>query len=380
MKVLFAQNIAAIAGSEKYFIQLLPALKKKGIEVSFFNFFLPKNKKLATLFSKKLREEGIEVFEVETARYVSITLLKILKNTIQSNNFEILHTHLVYADFLGALLKKLFRLKLTLVSTLHGYQENLYFKYCLTPHKLPKTLYYYIMRFALNQMNGVYACSFGLKNFFDQVGLTPKSCKIEVIHHGFDYPKLNDQKVKEYRKSKTQLTIVGRLIERKGHALILKELKSLLDDFPDLKLFIAGDGEKDEELKQVVKDLGLSEFVDFLGYQEDSLEIMAASDVVLIPSYSEGLPLVIFEAFHSGTPAVAFDTIGCNEAINHKKTGMIANPFDGGEMLKLSKEILSNKPFAKALSIQAKESLKKDFSKNKMVVNTIKFYQRVTSK
>ena len=239
MKVLFAQNIAAIAGSEKYFIQLLPALAREGVEVSFFNFYLPENKTLAKKFSKILEGQNIQVFEYETKSYVSLKLLKTLKNCLTVNKIDILHSHLVYADFLGAVLKFVFSTKVKLISTLHGYQENLYFRYCLTPDKLPKTLYYWVMKFAFSQMDGVYACSYGLKNFFDAIGLKPKLSEIEVVHHGFDYPSLDKNKVEKYRIAEKQLVIVGRLIERKGHLLVLKEFKNIVNQFPDVLLLFA---------------------------------------------------------------------------------------------------------------------------------------------
>ena len=375
MKILFAQNIAAIAGSEKYFIQLLPALAKEGIEVSFFNFYLPKNKTLAKNFTKILEGHNIPVFECETKRYVSFNLLKTLNKCLIGNKIDILHSHLVYADFLGALLKFVFSAKVKLVSTLHGYQENLYFKYCLTPKKLPKTLYYWVMKFAFSQMDGVYACSYGLKNFFDSIGLKPKSSEIEVVHHGFDYPPLDKGKVQEFRIAEKQLVIVGRLIERKGHLLVFKEFKNIVNQFPEVILLIAGDGEMEDDLKKFVWENQLSENIIFLGYKEDTLELMAASDVVLVPSYSEGLPLVIFEAFHSETPVVAFDTIGCNEAVKNNVTGLIAKAFDSIDFIKKVKELLFSKERSKSISEAAKKSLGFDFSKNKMVDKTIDFYK-----
>ena len=379
MKILFTQNIAAIAGSEKYFIQLLPALAKEGIEVSFFNFYLPENRVLALKFSHILKQHNVRVFEFETKRYVSFTFLKNLNKCLIENKIDILHSHLVYADFLGAVLKFVFRTKVKLISTLHGYQENLYFKYCLTPQKLPKTLYYWVMKFAFSQMDGVYACSYGLKNFFDTIGLKPKSSEIEVVHHGFDYPPLDKGKVQEFRIAEKQLVIVGRLIERKGHLLVLKEYKNIVNQFPEVKLLIAGNGEMEDDLKKYVIDNQLSENVNFLGYREDTLELMAASDVVLVPSYSEGLPLVIFEAFHSETPVVAFDTIGCNEAIWDKTTGLLAKPFDDLDFSDKVVYLLKNKIESNQMTRSAFKSLKDDFSKKKMVQNTLNFYLKVSA-
>lgn len=375
MKVLFIQNIAAIAGSEKYFLQLLPKLKDHNIDVHFYNFYLKENKELALEFNNLLQELNIPVYGCETNSYVSLKVLFNIKSTIGREKFDIVHSHLVYSDFLVSLVKLISRFDFKLVSTLHGYQEDLYFKYCLKPKKMPKTLYYYIMKFSFSKMDGVYACSYGLKNFFKQIGLQPKS-EIEVIHHGFDYAPIEKEKLKSLKFGSPQLLIVGRLVKRKGHHFVLKNLDMLLKMYPSLQLIIAGNGELEEEIMLQIKEYQLKNHVKMLGYRKDTLELMAASDVILVPSYAEGLPLVIFEAFHSGTPVVAFDTIGCNEGIEHEFSGLLARPFNGRDFLDKVESILENTPISKKFSIQAKENLFSKFSKGRMVKNTIAFYKR----
>jgi glycosyltransferase involved in cell wall biosynthesis len=75
-------------------------------------------------------------------------------------------------------------------------------------------------------------------------------------------------------------------------------------------------------------DLGLSGDVSFLGFRQDTAELLRAADVVLLPSTNEGLPLVILEAQAAGVPVIAAPTAGIPEIIEDGKTGFLVKADD----------------------------------------------------
>lgn len=369
MKVLFVQNIAGIAGSEKYFLAIMPELLKRGIDCSFLAVYRSNEKKIAQEFCSLLKKESILVHELEVRSYSSIKPVFKINNLQKIHQYDIIHTHLIYADFWSALAKKFLNSKIKIVSTLHGYQESLYIKYCLSPDKLPKTIYYFLAKFSLKTIDYIYSCSYGLKDFYEKAGIVSKN-KISVIQHGFDYPLIET----EMRQSAQQLVIVGRVIERKGHHFVIDCLPNLISKFPNLKLVIVGNGENENALKETVKDKKLDDFIQFEGYQTNVHKYLSNSDIVLVPSYAEGLPLVIFEAFSVKKPVIAFDTIGCNEAIKNNETGILVQPFNLDELEIEIEKLLLNKEERIRLGANGYDGLQKHFSLKRMSDETATFY------
>lgn len=371
MKVLFIQNIAGIAGSEKYFLAIMPELKKRHIDCSFLAIYRKEDKGIAQKFCRLLNNESIITFEFEISSYSSLRPVLEINRLQKLHQFDILHTHLIYADFWSALSKVLFNNKAKIVSTLHGYQESLYIKYCLHPEKLPKTFYYFLAKFALKKIDHVYSCSYGLRTFYERSGIV-KPKKIKVIQHGFDYPEME---VTERKNNSPQLVILGRLIERKGHHFVLACMPELIKKFPDLKLVIVGDGEEEKNLQAMAAELKIDGNIRFEGYRMNVRDYLAAADVVVVSSYAEGLPLVIFEAFSAHKPVIAFDTIGCNEAVKNNVNGLLIEPFNVNDLRDGIERLLSDPESRKEFGENGFSELKSHFSLKRMTDETAALYE-----
>ena len=122
------------------------------------------------------------------------------------------------------------------------------------------------------------------------------------------------------------ITICGQVSERKGHPDFLQMAQQLISRFPAAKFLIAGEdiltrGDYQRKMERLASDLGIEDHVCFLGYQEDVPGIIRASDVILLPSSAEGMPLSLIEAAACGKPVVAYDIPGVNEIVINGKTG-----------------------------------------------------------
>lgn len=373
MKVLFVQNIEGIAGSEKYFWQLLPALKKEGLDVSFLCVYKKKHDQIAQTFCDYLIQKDIPVYRIETGSYLSIGLLRKMKKLLNAHAFDIIHSHLIYADFWSASLRTFFGVKTKMVSTLHGYQENIYTRFCLKPEQVPKNKYYRVARFTYKRIDHVYACSYGLKNFFLGAGIQFKN-EVKVIHHGFDYPKIDS--VAKRNVDEFVCAIPGRLIPRKGHRLVLKNCKELSEKIAGFKLVIIGDGELRSELEKYVLENDLKDCVVFTGNVSDVRPHLGAADLILIPSYAEGLPLVIFEAMSVSKPVIAFDTIGPAEVVEEGVNGFLIKPFDDHAFSEKIIELAKNRQALCEIGLRGNKMVETKFSLAVMKKNTVEFYQR----
>ncbi len=100
---------------------------------------------------------------------------------------------------------------------------------------------------------------------------------------------------------------VGRLNVQKGHDMLLKSFKLVREQVSDVRLIIAGKGEREKELKNLVSKLGLTGSVIFTGFQENPFQFIARSDVFVFSSLYEGFGNAMVEAMACALPVISFD-------------------------------------------------------------------------
>lgn len=136
-----------------------------------------------------------------------------------------------------------------------------------------------------------------------------------------------------------RLLFVGQFEPRKRIEDAIQALSILIAEGLDATLTIVGDGPLKERLRCLVRELDLVERVTFTGYVWDSNELSAIfleSDLLLLPSLSEGSPKVVPEAMAHGVIPIAVDGVGAiNDIIRHGKNGLLAQPLDPSHIASL---------------------------------------------
>ena len=126
--------------------------------------------------------------------------------------------------------------------------------------------------------------------------------------------------------------LVAMIRSEKGHKHFVDAAKKVLAKVPNARFIIAGDGQQSyvEKLRRKVqKDfLQVPAPVILVGYREDVPEIMAAIDVLVVPSLQEAQSIVIPQAFASGKPVIASNVGGIPEIVKHGENGFLVNPGD----------------------------------------------------
>lgn len=102
---------------------------------------------------------------------------------------------------------------------------------------------------------------------------------------------------------------VGRFHVQKNHHFLIECFRAVVDVRPEAKLVLLGDGELRDEITQHIHDLGLDKQVILAGVKPDAERYLCAMDMMLLPSFHEGLPVVVVEAQASGLMSLAADTI-----------------------------------------------------------------------
>lgn len=118
---------------------------------------------------------------------------------------------------------------------------------------------------------------------------------------------------------------VAELIPRKNHLVVLHALSQLKETpaYENLKYVICGDGILMEELKQLVRSLGIQDHVLFLGYRDDIEALCNASDLFAFMSHQEGLPVALMEAMCCGLPAICSKIRGNVDLIEDGQDGLL---------------------------------------------------------
>lgn len=127
-----------------------------------------------------------------------------------------------------------------------------------------------------------------------------------------------------------RVLFVARLSQLKGGLVLIDAMSELVRHCPGADLVVIGDGEMRPLMEKTARDLGLSEKVHFLGFQDrDTVRAaMADSDVFTLPSFAEGVPVVLMEAAASRRPVVASQVAGVSELVTDGVSGFILPPGD----------------------------------------------------
>jgi glycosyltransferase involved in cell wall biosynthesis len=138
----------------------------------------------------------------------------------------------------------------------------------------------------------------------------------------------NDPPVHRAATSELVIGTAGRLVELKGIDYLIQAVAALHNEFPALRLEIAGSGPQRAKLQATVDREGLNEQVKFLGWIDDIATVLPHWDVYVMPSLEEGFPIAALDAMAAGLPVIASSVGGVPELIEDEKSGWLVPPRD----------------------------------------------------
>ena len=170
-----------------------------------------------------------------------------------------------------------------------------------------------------------------------------------VIENGIDlgpYNRLVDRRAVREAVScphdATVLCFVGRFTEQKGIDTLLQAVKALHDQRTVFRLWLVGDGPLRDRFEEYVLRSDLSSTVQFLGFRKDVPELLGASDVFVLPSRLEAMPVSLLEAMASGLPCVV-TSVGDNaKLVEDGITGLVVPPEDAGALATALGQVLAD--------------------------------------
>lgn len=177
--------------------------------------------------------------------------------------------------------------------------------------------------------------------------------------------------------SKIKILFASRLLRDKGIVELVEAVALLNKKNLQFQCIIAGDIDAGnptslttEEFTQSIQDLPIS----WLGYISDIVPVMKDCQIVCLPSYREGLPMILLEAAAMGKGIVATDVPGCRGVVLHGATGLLANVKDSESLANELEKMITNGSLRTELGAEARKYVEKKFEKNLILSQILRVY------
>lgn len=165
-------------------------------------------------------------------------------------------------------------------------------------------------------------------------------CPVYRIHGvGINTEKYQEVPLRDYDKVFSEQSFKGNLIilctgelnKNKNQKTLIMSMQTIIQEVPNIRLLLAGNGPEKQNLESLINDLNLSDYVKLIGYRTDLQNYVHMCDIVVSASFREGLPLNIVEAMFCSKPVVVSNNRGHRELVTDSINGFIVDPRNSNE-------------------------------------------------
>ena len=144
------------------------------------------------------------------------------------------------------------------------------------------------------------------------------------------------------------ILFVGNLYPRKGVHYLLDASESILKDHPDVVFILTGTGPSEQALKEQATRIDPSRFR-FVGFRQDIPLLLSIASMLVLPSFREGLPQVILEAYACGVPVIATDVGGVKDVLRDGENGFLLPPMQSEAIVRAASNLLEDETLQAAI-------------------------------
>lgn len=319
MKVLQIIPMFKLAGAETMCENLCKALRNQGCDVVAVSLYTER-----TPITDRLENAGIKVVYLGKKKGFDFSTFVKLYQLMKKERPEVVHTHIYAARYALP------------VAAFCGIPKKIHTVHNIAQQEQAKAGKI-VNKFMFKHCGVVpVALSEEVKKTVEEVYELPAE-KIPVIFNGVD---LSNCKVKEEYTKKDEFKIVhiGRFMDVKNHAMILKTFALFAKQHTDAKLQLIGDGELRKDMVQLAQELGVKNSVEFAGLQSNVYPWLHDADIFILPSKFEGMPMTLIEAMGTGLPIIASAVGGVPDMLTDGESAILIKPES--EQLLASLEML----------------------------------------
>jgi len=342
MKVLHVHRIGGIGGSERHLLTLLPALRERGVDVSFLGLDDPS--RAPDPFYEAL---AVPYERLKAPRDLDPALAWRVRRA--ARRADLVHTHLVHADVYGAFGAR------RLVSTKHN------------DDPFRTGAFRFVERALARRATRIIAITESLARFqVERVGLP--AAKVEVIHYGLDdLPQAWGENPPDPLSPDARLVLcICRLEPQKGVDVAIRALREI----PGAQLVVLGEGPQRGELEQLARELDVPLYLP--GRVPDVAAWLRRADLLVHPVRWEGFGLALLEAMLASLPVVATKVSSIPEIVVGGETGLLIPPDDPGALAAAVNRVLAD---PSGYGERGRARARSDFSVAEMADRTLAVYE-----
>lgn len=344
-----AQNIG---GAETYLLRLSAFLRERGHRVIVV---AREDGDLRTPLEALAKSRGVETHFWPMPKCKGKRDLRTgwkLARLLRSENVDVVHTHLAYANYLGGLVSKM--VKIPAIAHAHTTSS-------IRPSPKPYQFSPYVVAVAEEVRRDL------------MKGGTAQE-RIHLVHYGVDTKGLSPASQAQRQTARESfglpddalvIGVVANLIERKGHRYLFEAVDRLFKagqvSAANIHLLLAGDGELRATLEALARDFGMAKRVKFLGFVPEVAEVYAASDLCVLPSLAEGMALCVTEAMACGVPVVSSAVSGMPEIVRPGQTGYLCEAGNSVALAAVLGQALDNAAEASRMAANARHLMETEF-------------------
>jgi len=340
-------------GPEKQIVELSTRLVARGHRVAVASF---RENRPSVEVTDRAQTVGLPTFLIDTRSPFSPAAVRQLRKFLDTFGVDLLVTHGYKPNLIGYLAAR--GSSVVQAPLVRGY----------TGEDWKVRLYEGIDKRMLRKFAHVLCVSGGTRETLVRIGVDRE--RIQVLHNAVD----SEQRFEpvdlraEFGLPPDSQVIVaaGRLSPEKGHRLLVQAMRILARSRADAFALILGSGREEQALRVQIRESGLEGRVILGGFRTDVMRCLAAADVIVNPSLTEGLPNVVLEAMSVGAPVVATDVGGVSELVIPGETGWLVEAGDlaaiPDKLAASLLEALSNPQLAQARADRALERIRSRFS------------------
>lgn len=369
-RIVYLIDALGLGGAERLLPIYLQYLDTNRFEPRVCALHVKDNNRLAT----EIQRLGIPVDLLSLRHLRDLRGARNLLHYLRRQQTDLLHTQLEFADTLGSFAAKW--VGIPTVSTLHTYDNP-----------PPRSRTYWRLRLRWWSLarfcDRIIAVSEGTRQHHIRVGKLPPE-KVVTLYNGIDLSRFNHL-VELDRPTMRQalglppdapvLVSIAVLRQPKGIQYMLEALPSILAQVPAAHYLVVGSGEYADTLKDLARQQGVADRVIFTGARQDIPELLAISDLFVLPTLTEALPTVLAEAMAAVKPIVVSKVGGVPEMIEHGHNGLLVPPANPAHLAEACLQLLQNPAQADALACAGRKIVEQRFNIEQQVQRLGELYE-----
>lgn len=365
IKVLHLISSLSVGGAERLILGLADRIDRSRFELHVCSLGVVRGNVLQPDFER----QGIPVYVIGSKLFYDVRSAIAVARYARRHQIDIIHTHLGDADVIGRVVGRF--LRVPVVSTLHNEPRD-YNRQRVDRRWLTRLT----TRFLAPHLIAV---SQRIRTMFVEEWNVPQE-RITMVYNAVPmdvYATIPEPSAQTRVGTDPVITNIGRLSPQKAQHDLLEAAKLVLEQRPDARFMIVGQGRLEQALKEQAQSLGIADRITFAGLRLDIPAVLEQSDIFVLSSLWEGLPLTAVEAMAAARPVVLTDVGGNRELVESGVQGLIVPPSDVPALAEALLKLLNDALLRDAMGQAGRARVHHDFSIDTFAAQHEALYQKL---